>query len=284
MLKTLNIFFVFISLLSYAQADLNGLWQGIIIQDGKKIDQGNIFFLEIKTSSAEGKSREELYSTDLYSLKKLKTDFKPNSVTFKQTVTYKKKTSPKSSWCLVEATLNYIDSTGYLEGKYTSSECKRNTGKIILYRSKMKFTETEVPIQTHNWFDTYKKDLKNGEKAPEIRELERKNFIFKPVYFDYDKADVKEEYYAFLLSLIHVVNGHSDLRIKVIGNTDSDGSDIYNEDLSRRRAQAITDFFVQHGLSPDRLKIEFKGEKNPVDNNKTEEGKQKNRRVDFEFI
>ena len=284
MLKTLNIFFVFISLLSYAQADLNGLWQGIIIQDGKKIDQGNIFFLEIKTSSAEGKSREELYSTDLYSLKKLKTDFKPNSVTFKQTVTYKKKTSPKSSWCLVEATLNYIDSTGYLEGKYTSSECKRNTGKIILYRSKMKFTETEVPIQTHNWFDTYKKDLKNGEKAPEIRELERKNFVFKPVYFDYDKADVKEEYYAFLLSLIHVVNGHSDLRIKVIGNTDSDGSDIYNEDLSRRRAQAITDFFVQHGLSPDRLKIEFKGEKNPVDNNKTEEGKQKNRRVDFEFI
>jgi OOP family OmpA-OmpF porin len=284
MLKTLNIFFVFISLLSYAQADLNGLWQGIIIQDGKKIDQGNIFFLEIKTSSAEGKSREELYSTDLYSLKKLKTDFKPNSVTFKQTVTYKKKTSPKSSWCLVEATLNYIDSTGYLEGKYTSSECKRNTGKIILYRSKMKFSETDETIQTHNWFDTYRKDLKNGEKAPEIRELERKNFVFKPVYFDYDKADVKEEYYAFLLSLIHVVNGHSDLRIKVIGNTDSDGSDIYNEDLSRRRAQAITDFFVQHGLSPDRLKIEFKGEKNPVDNNKTEEGKQKNRRVDFEFI
>jgi outer membrane protein OmpA-like peptidoglycan-associated protein len=284
MLKTLNIFFVFISLLSYAQVDLNGLWQGIIIQDGKKIDQGNIFFLEIKTSSAEGKSREELYSTDLYSLKKLKTDFKPNSVTFKQTVTYKKKTSPKSSWCLVEATLNYIDSTGYLEGKYTSSECKRNTGKIILYRSKMKFSETDETIQTHNWFDTYRKDLKNGEKAPEIRELERKNFVFKPVYFDYDKAEVKEEYYAFLLSLIHVVNGHSDLRIKVIGNTDSDGSDIYNEDLSRRRAQAITDFFVQHGLSPDRLKIEFKGEKNPVDNNKTEEGKQKNRRVDFEFI
>ena len=284
MLKTLNIFFVFISLLSYAQADLNGLWQGIIIQDGKKIEQGNIFFLEIKTSSTEGKSREELYSTDLYSLKKLKTEFKPNSVTFKQTVTYKKKTSPKSSWCLVDATLNYIDSTGYLEGKYYSSECKRNTGKIILYRSKMTFTETETPIQTHNWFDTYKKDLKNGEKAPEIRELERKNFVFKPVYFDYDKADVKEEYNAFLLSLIHVVNGHSDLRIKVIGNTDSDGSDIYNEDLSRRRAQAITDFFVQHGLSPDRLKIEFKGEKNPVDNNKTEEGKQKNRRVDFEFI
>jgi OOP family OmpA-OmpF porin len=55
-------------------------------------------------------------------------------------------------------------------------------------------------------------------------------------------------------------------------------------DLSKRRAEAIIGFFTAHGLSKDRLEIDFKGESAPVDNNTTPEGKQHNRRVDFSFI
>jgi outer membrane protein OmpA-like peptidoglycan-associated protein len=84
--------------------------------------------------------------------------------------------------------------------------------------------------------------------------------------------------------MIKVVKGHSDLRVKVTGHTDSDGSDQYNDTLSYNRAQAITNYFVKRGLSPDRLVIEFKGEHSPIDTNKNPEGKQRNRRVDFEFI
>ena len=84
--------------------------------------------------------------------------------------------------------------------------------------------------------------------------------------------------------MVRVVDGHSDLRIKVTGHTDSDGSDSYNEDLSRRRAEALINFFVSQGLSKDRIVLDFKGEKEPVDTNNTPEGKQKNRRVDFSFI
>lgn len=269
-----------------SQTEYTGLWQGILIQDGKTIDQGNIIYLNIINTKGliEAKTKEELYGTELFAVKKLKPEINGDILAFKQTNIEKKKISSKTNWCLFDGQLKYIDSTGYLEGKYTSSDCKRVSGKIVLYRSKNKFNDTETPIQTHSWFDQFKKDLKNGENAPEIRELERKNFIFQPVYFDYDKDEIKPEYFPFLIHLIKVVNGHTDLRIKVVGNTDSDGSDIYNEDLSRRRAQAITDFFIEHGLSQDRLKIEFNGEKKPIDNNKTPEGKQKNRRVDFEFI
>ena len=84
--------------------------------------------------------------------------------------------------------------------------------------------------------------------------------------------------------MIKVVEGHTDLRVKVTGHTDADGSDAYNDDLSKRRAEAIIKFFTDRGLSRDRLEFDFKGEKQPVDNNDTPEGKQHNRRVDFKFI
>jgi outer membrane protein OmpA-like peptidoglycan-associated protein len=70
----------------------------------------------------------------------------------------------------------------------------------------------------------------------------------------------------------------------VIGHTDADGSNAYNNALSERRAAAITAYFVAKGLAPDRIKIQFKGESEPIGNNKTNEGKQLNRRVDFLFI
>ena len=85
--------------------------------------------------------------------------------------------------------------------------------------------------------------------------------------------------------MIEVIAEHSDLRIKITGHTDPDGSDAYNNELSKKRAQAIQDFFVKNGLNADKLVIDFKGEKeliNPRD--QSENGKQLNRRVDFIFI
>jgi outer membrane protein OmpA-like peptidoglycan-associated protein len=70
----------------------------------------------------------------------------------------------------------------------------------------------------------------------------------------------------------------------VIGHTDADGSASYNVALSERRALAIIDYFVGKGLSRDRIKIQFKGESEPIGDNKTVDGKQLNRRVDFLFI
>jgi OOP family OmpA-OmpF porin len=81
-----------------------------------------------------------------------------------------------------------------------------------------------------------------------------------------------------------MVKSHSDLRIKITGHTDADGSDRYNEKLSQKRAKALIQFFENNGLEKSRVVIDFKGEKQPVDSNKTPEGKQRNRRVDFTFI
>ena len=123
-----------------------------------------------------------------------------------------------------------------------------------------------------------------GYLAPKIRAYERDNFKFEPIYFDYDQSIIKSDYHLFLNKLIRVINGHSDLRIKVTGHTDSDGSDEYNIALSKRRSEAIIQYFQMNGLDRDKVKIDFKGEKEPVESNQTKQGKQKNRRVDFSFI
>jgi OOP family OmpA-OmpF porin len=269
----------------HSQIQLKGLWQGLLFVNGAKESESMPFFIEFETNEVgSARSREEIFNTDLYAIQKVKGSVQGKTVKFQQFVMEKKSASSKVSWCSMEASLEYVDSTGYLTGTFQSSSCKRHAGKIILFRSKATFSDKEVGILSHTWRNVFLDDLKNNRKAPEIRDLERKNFKFEVIYFDYDKAEIRSEYHAFLIKMIRVVNGHTDLRIKITGHTDSDGSDAYNDELSKRRAKALKDFFTQNGLSEDRLLIDFKGEKEPVDSNNSPEGKQRNRRVDFEFI
>jgi outer membrane protein OmpA-like peptidoglycan-associated protein len=282
----LSIAFCVLTLATVAQPMLSGNWQGILIRDGGTIQQATIIYLTIPTNDKEfmGKTREEIYDTELFAVKKLKGTTNGKNLNFQQSFIEKKKTSSKTTWCMLSATMSYNDSTGYIEGKYTSTDCRNNRGKIILYRSNVAFPEGDKSTPSQAWFKTFVSDYSKGYFAPEIRNRERDNFKFVPIYFDYDLDEIKPEYHDFLIRLVRVVNGHSDLRIKVTGHTDADGSDEYNLDLSKRRAEAIIEFFTSHGLSKDRLEIDFKGESLPVDNNSTPEGKQNNRRVDFSFI
>lgn len=287
-MKQLLVIFLllFTRFVSFGQTNFAGTWQGIMIKDGTTADQASILYLnfQINGETIEGKTRNEIYNTEFFAVKKIKGTYKNNELTLSEFVIEKKKNSSKITWCNINTTLTYSDSTGYLTGKYTSTDCKRNTGKIILYKSKADFSSTETSPLSHTWLPRFTKDLSKGYNAPEIREKERASFQFQPIYFDYDKAEIKSENIAFLKKIIRVIDGHSDLRIKVTGHTDGDGSDAYNEELSKKRAQALIDFFIANGLSRDRIVLDFKGEKQPIDNNATPEGKQRNRRVDFSFI
>lgn len=268
-----------------ASAQLIGNWQGLLIQDGQSYDKATIIYLEI-TGSGDfvARSREEIPGKDGFVVKKLKGKVDKGHAEFKQFVVEKKKDIAGIRWCNMDLKVDYVDTTGYLQGTFVSVECKGSKGRIICYRTKEKLTTEATVKELQSWRPILVEDLKKGRKSLELRDMERKNFQFRPIYFDYDKTDIKEEFKPFLNAMVKVVNGHSDLRIKVVGHTDADGSDGYNIDLSQRRAQAIIDYFVAQGLMRDRIQIEFKGEKEPVGDNTTEDGKQLNRRVDFSFI
>lgn len=268
------------------QVDLSGNWQGIIQLDGQSIEKSTLLYANFnqKGTALDGKMRDEIVGKDFYAVKRLKGTVLKNEITFNQTIIEKQKQNAQSNWCLLSGTLSYNDSSGYLIGTFKSTDCKRYTGKIILYKSTAEFSATTQSPLSHAWFKQFVTDYKKGLNAPFIRAIERKNFQFLPIYFETDKADLNPDFVPFLIKMIRVVDGHSDLRIKVTGHTDADGSDAYNFELSKRRAETLIDFFVQHGLSKDKIVIDFKGESLPVDNNSTTEGKQRNRRVDFSFI
>ncbi len=69
-----------------------------------------------------------------------------------------------------------------------------------------------------------------------------------------------------------------------MGHTDSVGADAYNQKLSEKRAQAVKDYLTSKGTDASRVYVEGKGEKQPVADNKSSDGRAKNRRVEIEVV
>ena len=103
-------------------------------------------------------------------------------------------------------------------------------------------------------------------------------------FFDFDKAVVKPAGKAKLDDLVSKVKGINLEVIIAVGHTDSVGSDAYNQKLSVRRAEAVKAYLVSKGIEKNRIYTEGKGEKQPVADNKTKEGRAKNRRVEIEVV
>ena len=71
------------------------------------------------------------------------------------------------------------------------------------------------------------------------------------------------------------------MKIEICGHTDGHGSIDYNQRLSENRARAVVDYLVSHGIDVRRLSFKGYGKSRPIDTNTTEEGRAKNRRVEF---
>jgi OmpA-OmpF porin, OOP family len=103
-------------------------------------------------------------------------------------------------------------------------------------------------------------------------------------FFDFDKSVLKPEGKAKLDDLSSKVQGVNLEVIIAVGHTDSVGSDAYNQKLSVRRAEAVKAYLVSKGIDKSRVYTEGKGEKQPVADNKTADGRAKNRRVEIEVV
>ena len=103
-------------------------------------------------------------------------------------------------------------------------------------------------------------------------------------FFDFDKSVIKPEGKAKLDDLVGKIKAINLEVIIAVGHTDSVGSDAYNQQLSLRRSQAVKAYLVSKGIDNTRIYTEGKGEKQPVADNKTKEGRAKNRRVEIEVV
>jgi len=100
--------------------------------------------------------------------------------------------------------------------------------------------------------------------------------------FDHDKSTLKPAGQQSLRDLGDTIKakGARVVDIDVIGHTDSDGSEEYNQALSVRRAQSVKDYLVSEGVDPAIIDVSGQGELNPITSNATKEGRAQNRRVD----
>ncbi len=103
-------------------------------------------------------------------------------------------------------------------------------------------------------------------------------------FFDFNKSVVKPEGKAKLDDLVGKIKGINLEVIIAVGHTDSVGGDAFNQKLSVSRAEAVKAYLVSKGIEKNRVYTEGKGEKQPVADNKTAEGRAKNRRVEIEVV
>jgi outer membrane protein OmpA-like peptidoglycan-associated protein len=108
--------------------------------------------------------------------------------------------------------------------------------------------------------------------------------VLKNIFFDYDKATLRESSFTELNKVVDVLKENPKLVIEISGHTDNRGSLEYNIKLSRERAKSVVDYLIDHGIEKSRLKYEGYAFKQPIADNDTEKGRQLNRRVEFTVL
>ncbi|PSG90483.1 OmpA family protein [Aurantibacter aestuarii] len=110
-----------------------------------------------------------------------------------------------------------------------------------------------------------------------------KTYTFKNVLFDFDKAELLDVSIEELDKLYQHLEENKTLNITIYGHTDNVGLDSRNKELSEQRAEAVSNYFIQKGLNPERVKWFGFGADAPLTTNDTEENRAKNRRVEFKL-
>ena len=119
--------------------------------------------------------------------------------------------------------------------------------------------------------------------APAAPATEKVSFA-ADAFFDFNKTALKPAGKAKLDDLADKVKGLNLEVVIAVGHTDSVGSDAYNNKLSVKRSEAVKSYLAGKGIDASKIYTEGKGEKQPVADNKTAEGRAKNRRVEIEVV
>lgn len=122
--------------------------------------------------------------------------------------------------------------------------------------------------------------INNLGDNPDPRDVARA-LSLQVINFAVDKSDIPEANKAVLDRAVEVMKNVPEMELMILGHTDSDGDDAYNKDLSQRRADAVKDYLVSKGADASKLMTKGMGETDPIATNETDNGKFRNRRIEF---
>jgi outer membrane protein OmpA-like peptidoglycan-associated protein len=104
------------------------------------------------------------------------------------------------------------------------------------------------------------------------------------ITFPVDRYDIQPQFQSTLDQVAQTLSSYNQTYIDVLGHTDSTGSDAYNQTLSDRRAQSVSDYLAGHGVARARIGVRGYGESQPIASNETESGRAENRRVEIKVV
>ena len=118
--------------------------------------------------------------------------------------------------------------------------------------------------------------------APKVEKpVKKASWVFRDIKFDFDKATLRPSSYPILDGIYEALRDNPEIRVEIQGHTCSIGTDEYNMGLSQRRAQTVLNYMESKGIAASRMTAKGYGESQPMDTNKTREGRANNRRVEL---
>jgi outer membrane protein OmpA-like peptidoglycan-associated protein len=108
--------------------------------------------------------------------------------------------------------------------------------------------------------------------------------ILEKIFFDTNKARIKPVSFPLLDQVAQVIRGHAEFKIRIEGHTDSQGNQDHNIQLSKERAEAVRTYLIKKNIEPERLISVGYGPAMPIADNKTNAGREANRRVEFHIM
>ncbi|MEE9215202.1 MAG: OmpA family protein, partial [Thermodesulfobacteriota bacterium] len=117
-----------------------------------------------------------------------------------------------------------------------------------------------------------------------LEKIKEEILTFENITFISNDTILHDESFEDLNKIVALIESQPEISMEISSHTDNIGSEENNKKLSKARAEVIFRYFVNHGISPDRLVIQWFGESRPIASNDTEDGRKKNRRVEFKII
>lgn len=124
--------------------------------------------------------------------------------------------------------------------------------------------------------------LKNNDFA--LLSTSPSNLAFSPILFEYNRTVITGESIAELNRLVEVLKQQPGLTIELSGHSDASGTETHNAKLSEQRTEAVSNYLLKKGISASRIHKQSFGSTKPIDTNNTEEGRNRNRRVEIKVI
>ena len=149
------------------------------------------------------------------------------------------------------------------------------------------YTEADEAFRVRYYFDDFELIRKDTVAVPD-RKVQGKPrdgsvWVFHSILFRFDRADLMPSAFPVLDSLAETLKQYPELQVEIKAHTDSIGSERYNLGLSEKRAETVRNYLIGEGIEPSRLSAAGRGEHEAIADNGTEEGRARNRRVEFIF-